>query len=652
MIKNLKQIFVLFFLFSIKISNAQLTGPIALDEKVTYEQPSKEKLKEGALVMIEKRFLDYSYDEAGDAEMSRSYYFKIFVSTKEAIEDYNKIYFGNGKVLALTTLKVRVIKKDGTVVTTDKSQVKEVTNDNGRKLQELAVEGLEENSILEYCYSYKTNPFYYGQEYFQTGTPKQEVFFRLTCPKNLFFNCNSYNGLPKFKSDTVNSSNIMTMTAKDIPALKKQEYSFSDKYKHRIEYVLAENKVNGRRNFYAYNEFAINTIKNMRTLERAEEKAISKLIKQLNISDKNIETVKVLERNLKLTIQTDDKSENPELNQLDKILKNKVGTSNAITKIYLAALSALEIKNEIVVVSDRSEPQIDKSFETYSHLDEFLIYLPDFNAYLSPKNFSSRIGFPPPEFQGCDALFLKEIKIGENISAVAKVKTTDVLPLNKSENNIETFVTLNVDSGITEINKTLSLSGYPAFYVQPIYAFLDDNAKKEMQKAYLFEEADAQKRKFTSTVSNYEPTDVFEKPIILKANYSTADLIENAGNKILFKAGLLIGKQVEMYQERERTLPAEVQYLHSFNRKLTIKIPKGFKIANASDININANCQLEGKTLASFKSDFVIDENNLVINCRETYEALIYPIEVFETYKKVVNAAADFNKIVLVFEEK
>jgi hypothetical protein len=107
-----------------------------------------------------------------------------------------------------------------------------------------------------------------------------------------------------------------------------------------------------------------------------------------------------------------------------------------------------------------------------------------------------------------------------------------------------------------------------------------------------------------------------------------------------------------MYQERERTLPAEVQYLHSFNRKLSIKIPKGFKIANASDININANCQLDGKTLASFKSDFVIDENNLVINCRETYEALIYPIEVFETYKKVVNAAADFNKIVLVFEEK
>ncbi len=36
----------------------------------------------------------------------------------------------------------------------------------------------------------------------------------------------------------------------------------------------------------------------------------------------------------------------------------------------------------------------------------------------------------------------------------------------------------------------------------------------------------------------------------------------------------------------------------------------------------------------------------------ETYHEIKYPLGLFETFKKVINAAADFNKVVLVLEKK
>ena len=44
--------------------------------------------------------------------------------------------------------------------------------------------------------------------------------------------------------------------------------------------------------------------------------------------------------------------------------------------------------------------------------------------------------------------------------------------------------------------------------------------------------------------------------------------------------------------------------------------------------------------------------NVLDIEVTETYHEILYPLSQFETFKKVINAAADFNKVVLVLEKK
>jgi len=115
---------------------------------------------------------------------------------------------------------------------------------------------------------------------------------------------------------------------------------------------------------------------------------------------------------------------------------------------------------------------------------------------------------------------------------------------------------------------------------------------------------------------------------------------------------MLIGPQSQLYQEIDRVLPAEIEYTHTLNRKIVINIPKGYKISNAKDCIINKSCDNDGKQLAYFKSSFEEAENTFTINCNEGYNVLFYPLSSYEAYKNVINAAADFNKIVLILEEK
>lgn len=53
-----------------------------------------------------------------------------------------------------------------------------------------------------------------------------------------------------------------------------------------------------------------------------------------------------------------------------------------------------------------------------------------------------------------------------------------------------------------------------------------------------------------------------------------------------------------------------------------------------------------------FTSKYEINGNNLMVTCNEYYDEISVPIERYEEFRTVINAAADFNKITLVFEEE
>ena len=108
---------------------------------------------------------------------------------------------------------------------------------------------------------------------------------------------------------------------------------------------------------------------------------------------------------------------------------------------------------------------------------------------------------------------------------------------------------------------------------------------------------------------------------------------------------------MEMYQEKERVLPIETPYKRNYHRVITINVPDNFKIKNLDDLNIHNEYKEDGKVLLYFKSFYTYENNKLTITADEYYDMIEIKPELYNTYRKIINSAADFNKISLIIEK-
>ena len=127
--------------------------------------------------------------------------------------------------------------------------------------------------------------------------------------------------------------------------------------------------------------------------------------------------------------------------------------------------------------------------------------------------------------------------------------------------------------------------------------------------------------------------------------------VERAGNDLLFKIGELIGPQVEMYQENDRQYDVESRHNRYYERTITFTIPEGYVLKNAGDMNFAHKYGEDGNENLFFESKIEQEGNSYKVHCVEYYTDIIVPKERFEEYKTVINAAADFNKKVLILEK-
>jgi hypothetical protein len=127
---------------------------------------------------------------------------------------------------------------------------------------------------------------------------------------------------------------------------------------------------------------------------------------------------------------------------------------------------------------------------------------------------------------------------------------------------------------------------------------------------------------------------------VLNATVKASELVEKAGNKVLVKIGDIIGSQVEMYQEKPRQFPMEIQYPHALERKIEFTIPDGYIVKNVNDLIINNVIKENGQVTMGFVSGYKQDGNKLMVNVMEEYRATFYPLSMYEDFKKIINAAA------------
>src|SRR5690606_11476970 len=209
-------------------------------------------------------------------------------------------------------------------------------------------------------------------------------------------------------------------------------------------------------------------------------------------------------------------------------------------------------------------------------------------------------------------------------------------------------ITFDETDFLTHVKFTHSFAGLSAMGVREAITFTPKENEKELMlnfTAFTSEESEIEKYEVVNKgLEHY--TD--NKPIKIIADIKTDKLIQKSGSKYIFKVGDVIGRQEEMYQTKARQLPISIAYTHQLERTITINIPKGYKISNPEVVNMNIDF---GKEKYGFVSSYQLQNNKLIIHIMEHYGNILYDKSEIENYKKVINAAADFNKKSLIFEK-
>lgn len=609
---------------------------------------------EPMMAIKEKYVTEFTYSKENTLVQYYLEHKALWLNSNDKIEAYNKIYLPYSTSSELLESKARVITKSGKIINLDESKILTAHDEEtGNSYKYFAFEGIEKGSVIEYFYIEKKKPSYNGTAFrLQSDFDKKNVDFDLYSPSNLVFQFKTYNGLPKIVKDTLSKERLhWSLNLKSLVRLQKEEQAAYTAARGYLVYKLSKNLVNNKSDLSSYGNVAQNIYNYY--YAKPSKKAESQIQNFVIVATKNSDDIESKIRSIDNIIKSSfilSESDGESVEDIEQILIKKVANYAGMIKLYVTLLRHLGVSHEIVITTNRSKLKFDKDFEAYNFLTDFLIYFPKFKTYLSPSEMESRYGYPPALLTDNYGLFIKEVSVGDFKSGIGKIKYINALPANK---NIDKMV-LDVQFDQEDITSNLikierSFAGYYALPIHPYMNLIKGENRDDIIEgiAKTINENVVVKK---MEVINENPELFGIKPIKFLIDLKSNAFVEKAGNKYLFKVGELIGKQMEMYQEKERLLPLENEHERSYYRTLNINLPKGYRIANLNELNIQNKYEENGEQLFSFASFYKLKDNILSITVDEYYKINIVNPSIFEKYRKVINSAADFNKITLIFE--
>jgi len=607
-----------------------------------------------AVGILDEKKLEYK-DEGKNVVAYVSRHVIIHINGDKGIEMYNKIYVPVPQQGDITELKARTVTPGGKVIDVDLAKVKDV-EDEGSRYKIFAMDGVEKGSEVEYTYTVKRPFFLFGSDIFQSKlVPYQNTQFTLVTPPRLRFSAKGFNGFNVSADTLIDGNRIIAGYAVNVPQMEDEKYSFYEKYLKRVDYKFSYNlETSGAKvRQYTWKDFAKKAFTIYTTWTDKDLKAVDGFLKRIDMPANADEAQKIqaAEDYVKTNINIDKKVTGYEKDALAGIVKNKAANESDIINFFTAIFDKLGVNYQLVFAVERTGISIDEEIEDWNRADAVLFYFPSTGKFITPVNSVTRYPYLPVNVIATRGLFLKSTQIGDFKTAVGTFDTIPMEPFEASAQNLEATVKFDESLDTLLISSKQLLLGYAASDYRPIYVYAPKDKQDEITR-------DIIKNVGNSTnisnikVENTKLTDCIDnKPLIISGDIKTTGMLENAGNKILLKIGEIIGQQVEMYQEKPRQLPMELPYPHVLDRKITVQIPNGYKIKNLNDLNIDVTKKENGVVTVGFVSSYTQTGNTINITINETYRLVTYPLEQFDIFTKVINASADFNKVVLVLEK-
>jgi hypothetical protein len=607
-----------------------------------------ENNKESYIYLKNYVLLDYKRGSDDVNYVFKTYHYIVYLADDNAVDNFNKVYipFNNG--IDIINIKARTFNKDGKVILFDKKNIKDAENleDKGR-FKLFAMDGVEKGNIVEVFYTIKKTADYYGLYVLQKTVTSKDVFIQISSPKNLHFALKEQNGKGINCDSVVNSKRYTSIYYDSIPSLKQEKYSDYEASRLRVDYKIKYNDLLNKSEIYTYESAAQSIYEEYYKEWDNSKKKMKKIINELKIDGLSTdEKILKIENFIKNNYVLKKFPGVEDANTLDFLLKNKASEETGIVKLFAMLFKAADIEHQLCITTSRNNMILDPDFMSWIYFDSFLFYFPQTGKYLAPSDYEYRYPMFPFMLMNNKCMHIKTISIGDITTALPEIKE---LPVTKSEenySNIEATVHFDKDLQNTLVEMKQTFLGYNAIFIQPYYKFLDESKQKEFVTEFqksISQDAIIKKYSVTNCNTDIPP---LKYPFTIDASLSISSLTEQAGDNILFKIGLLIGEQSQLYEEEKRHLDVDMNFPHHLYRTITIDIPEGYKVKGLE----NTVFLFKGNGMF-FESKNRIEGNSIIIEVKEEYDRLIYPLSDFETLKKVINAAADFNKSVIIFEK-
>ena len=646
-------------------THAQFHRTYNWSEKPVNIQEIDSSFQESSIGFLNKYIVEFkevndSIDNSFEKFLTRHTIIKILDSV--GAEYHKIIYIPMYNSDYLVDLKLRTIDSTGLVVNFDNSNLTELDNKEFNKNFKIyQLPELQKNSTIECIYTTKERNEIHGSQILQEEYFNAKTEFILI-PNNFKSKVKPYNTNEVFNLELMDNIKVKKITINNLNSIDNEEYSTLQANRVNVSYqCYISDKVTSQSEFWGninesiypiafpkkyskelieLNEIILNEFKLTKSNAEPQNKYLSETFNKINIIDNYIKN--------NFTVQENG---NADLSRLDYILKNKKGSNIGIVQLYSSLLSYNNIDFELLITSNRYFNRFDPDFFNPDNLREILFYIPELKKYIIPDRNEYRVGEAPFNVLGNYGIYIDKNKdyyfstIIENDKKYSTINRKINVDFKKMKEAV--------------ISETQEFTGHWAITNRAMLN-LSNNLTSNEFKDYLTTSGIKGKKIIEYSIINkdiYQP--IYNNPLIVKSTISSESVLKSdnktskrRNKRYVFNLGRVIGTQSELYSNRKRINPIEIRYPNYYDYKISVKIPRGYKVEGVKNININENYISNGEIVAKFESNYVIEGNKLNISIEEFYKSLNYSRSKYNDFRKVINAAADFNKLDIVFIRK
>lgn len=550
----------------------------------------------------------------------------------------NEIIISKINVSEIVDVRAKIINQD-TIISYGFDEMKKMINsdDSDENYNNYKLPNLDEGDIVEIMYTVKKDFNFNGNKIIEESYPILLSKFILI-ENNFKSNIKIYNSNNSFVSDIIfDGKKSKQIIFNNLNATANEQYSTPIANKIKISYQCYEN-----RDDVSQIEYWGNLVQNVSELffpktvnEKAEE--ILREIKNgyVKIPWNELKIANAIDEYIKNNFVISDEDD-PKLNDIEYILNNKISNDFSIIQVYSSLFKEADIEYEVAISCNRYFLKFDPELFDPNQLREFLIFLPNQEKYISPNRVEFRVSEAPEDLLGNYGIF-----IDKDLDYYFSEITLFDQDFSQIKKNIEVNISRNLNK--TKINESRLFSGYWAI-TNRNYIYLSENEKTDFLVDFFTVNGLDNKKVSNYNIKNFDIShNTYNTPLEITSTISTSDLIEEKEGLTYLKIGKVIGLQSNLFDEKERINPIEINFPNSYDYNIKVNIPRGYKIVDFSELNKSKEyISVDGNSTAKFLSKATVSGNVLNINIKEYYKELRYSKKRYQEFREVINAAAKF----------